>query len=135
MNVRLTKEEIKNAGADKNKAAAILVEKAVFKEMSKAEYTPEEKEQLKKLKKNIEKEFFLNKKAGENIVISDETVLAVYKNNAEKLKGKNPAVILPQIKEQLYLKKLNEERVKYMNSLVSDYKLNDELKKIFPENK
>lgn len=133
MDVKLTKAEIKNIGNDKNRAAAILIEKAVFNEMSKAEYTKEEKEQLKKFKKNVEKEYFLNKKAGEKTVISDETVLAVYTNNKEKLEGKDPAVILPQIKEQLYKQKLQQEKINYLNSLIQEYNLNEELKKSFPD--
>lgn len=133
LSVKLTKKELNTAEGDKNKVAAMLVEKAVFKEMAKAEYTVEEKEKLKKLKKNLEKEFFLNKKAGEKIVITKEDIETVYNNNIEKLKGMNPEEIVSKIKEKIFLKRLEEERVNYMNLLIKEYNLNDEIKKIFPE--
>ncbi len=60
-------------------------------------------------------------------------VLQVYQNNIDKLKDADITAVLPQLKDQMLFQRREEEKVKYMNSLVEKYKLNDELKKYFPE--
>ena len=131
--INLTQEEVKEAENNSNIAAQTLVKKAILKEMSETKYTEDEKKELEEIKKNIEMEYFLNKKAMETTKIDDMEVLQVYQNNADKLKDVDITVVLPQLKEQMVLQKREEEKVKYMNSLVEKYKLNDELKKYFPE--
>ena len=49
------------------------------------------------------------------------------KINADKLKDSDIIKVLPEIKQRV-----SEEKVKYMNSLVTKYDLNNILKKYFP---
>lgn len=65
--------------------------------------------------------------------VDDMEVLQVYQNNIDKLKDADITAVLPQLKDQMLFQRREEEKVKYMNSLVEKYKLNDELKKYFPE--
>ena len=131
--IKLTEQEIKDAGNNSNIGAQILVKKAVLKEMNGVKYTEDEKKELEELKKNVEIEYFLNKKAMETTNVDDMEVLQVYQNNIDKLKEADIVTILPQLKEQMLLQRREEEKVKYMNSLVEKYDLNSELKKYFPE--
>lgn len=54
------------------------------------------------------------------------------KINADKLKDSDIIKVLPEIKEKLFLQRVSDEKVKYMNSLVTKYDLNNILKKYFP---
>lgn len=137
LKITLTQEEVKEAENNSNIGAQILVRKAILKEMSSIKYTEEEKKELEEIKKNVEIDYFLNKKAMETTKVDDMEVLQVYQNNADKLKNTDITIILPQLKEQMILQRREEEKVKYMNTLVEKYNLNEELKKYFPntENK
>lgn len=137
LKITLTQEEVKEAENNSNIGAQILVRKAILKEMSSIKYTEEEKKELEEIKKNVEIDYFLNKKAMETTKVDDMEVLQVYQNNADKLKDTDITIILPQLKEQMILQRREEEKVKYMNTLVEKYNLNEELKKYFPniENK
>lgn len=131
--ITLTETEVKDMGSNSNAAAQLLVRKAVLNEMKGVKYTEEEKKELEEIKKNIEIEYFLNKKAMETANVDDMEVLQVYKDNMDKLKEADIVQVLPQIKDQMLLQRREEEKVKYMNSLVDKYDLNAELKKHFPE--
>lgn len=131
--ISLTEQEVKDSENNSNIAAQILVKKAVLKEMENVKYTEEEKKELEEIKENIELEYFLNKKAMETANVDDMEVLQVYQNNIDKLKDADITAVLPQLKDQMLFQRREEEKVKYMNSLVEKYKLNDELKKYFPE--
>ena len=137
LKITLTQEEVKEAENNSNIGAQILVRKAILKEMSSIKYIEEEKKELEEIKKNVEIDYFLNKKAMETTKVDDMEVLQVYQNNADKLKNTDITIILPQLKEQMILQRREEEKVKYMNTLVEKYNLNEELKKYFPniENK
>lgn len=123
----LTKEELATVGNNSNAAASLLVKKAVEKEMSTYQYTTEEKQELDKAIENLKLEFFLNRVASKNTVVNDVEVLQIYKDNADKLKDSDIIKVLPEIKQRV-----SEEKVKYMNSLVTKYDLNNILKKYFP---
>ena len=131
--ITLTEQEIKDTQKNSNAAAQLLVRKAILKEMNDVKYSEEEKKELEELKKNLELEYFLNKKAMETTAVDDMEVLQVYQNNIDKLKEGDIVEILPQLKNQMLLQRREEEKVKYMNSLVEKYDLNSELKKYFPE--
>lgn len=131
--ITLTEQEAKDTAENSNAAAQILVRKAILQEMRGVKYSEDEKKELEELKKNIEIEYFLNKKAMETANVDDMEVLQVYQNNIDKLKEGDIVTILSQLKNQMLLQRREEEKVKYMNSLVEKYDLNNELKKYFPE--
>ena len=132
-NIVLTEEEVKSSENNSDIGAQILVRKAILKEMDEEKYTPEEKKELEEIKKNVEMDYFLNKKAMETTNVDDMEVLEVYQNNIEKLKDGDITLILPKLKEQMILQRREEEKIKYMNSLVEKYNLNEELRKHFSE--
>lgn len=132
--VELTPEEIVQV-KNNNVGAELLIKKALLKEMSEYKYTIEEKNELDSAKENIEIEFFLNNRSSKNVVVTDEEVLQIYEANKEQLKGIKPEIALPQIKEQLFLQKLNQEKVNYINSLVEKYNMNEKIKEYFPVEK
>lgn len=131
--IELTKEEIEKTKDNSNAAAGLLVRKAILKEMSEYEYTEEEKKELEEIKTNVEIEYFLNRQGIKSAKVEDTEVLQVYQNNIDKLKDADIVKVMPEIKEKMLIQRAGEEKIKYMNSLVEKYKLNDELKKYFPE--
>lgn len=131
--ITLTETEMKEVGTNSNAAAQLLVRKAILKEMGENKYTEQEKKELEEIKKNVELEYFLNKKAMESVKVDDMEVLQVYQNNIDKLKDADIVQVLPQLKDQMLLQRREEAKVNYMNSLVEKYDLNSEIKKRFPE--
>lgn len=131
--ITLTDEEMKEVGNNPNAGAQLLVRKAVLKEMAQVKYSEDEKKELEEIKKNVELEYFLNKKGIENTKVDDMEVLQVYQNNMDKLKEADIVEVLPQIKEQMIYQRREEEKIKYMNSLVDKYDLNAEFRRRFPE--
>lgn len=96
--ITLTEQEAKDTAENSNAAAQILVRKAILQEMRGVKYSEDEKE-LEELKKNVEIEYFLNKKAMETANVDDMEVLQVYQNNIDKLKEGDIVTILPQLKK------------------------------------
>ena len=129
--INLTQEEVNSTDGNANLGAQLLVRKAVLKEMEANKYTPEEEKELNSAIENLKLEFFLNRTASKNVTVSDEEVLATYKENGEKLKNADIEVVFPQIKEKIFLYKVNNEKINYMNSLVEKYRLNDKIKEYY----
>ncbi|MDR3258017.1 MAG: hypothetical protein LBT51_00195 [Fusobacteriaceae bacterium] len=132
MIIELNPQELEQAKGDPNIMASMLVRKAIVEEMSKREFTNEEKFQLEIAKKNLEIEFFLNILAQKDIKIEDHEILKIYQENAESLKDKNMVEIFPQLRQALFNQKLGEAKVKVINSFIEQYKLNDVLKEYAP---
>lgn len=132
VDIKLTQEELTQVGNNKNLAASILVKKSILKEMSEYKYTSEEKKSLAEAIENTQLEFYLNNLASKKVIVTDEEVLKVYNDNADKLKNMDPQQVLPQIKQQLLLHKIPNERTNYLNSLVDKYDLNNLLNSYFP---
>jgi hypothetical protein len=130
--IELNPQELEQAKGDPNIMASMLVRKAIVEEMSKREFTNEEKFQLEIAKKNLEIEFFLNILAQKDIKIEDHEILKIYQENAESLKDKNMVEIFPQLRQALFNQKLGEAKVKVINSFIEQYKLNDVLKEYAP---
>lgn len=130
--IKLTQEDLKTAGNNKNIGASILVKKSILKEMSEYKYTPEEEKALEDALENVQIEFYLNNLASKKVTVTDEEVLKVYNNNIKKLKNMDKNTLLTQIKHQLFLQKVSDEKTEYMNSLVNKYDLNTLLNEYFP---
>ncbi len=126
--IKLTKEELKLLKDNKDGIAQLLVRKAILAEIEKKEYTEEEKKYLEEMKLNMEIEFYLNSIAQKTVQVFDYELLEVYKNNTELLKDKNTVEVYPQLQQALFNQKLGEEKVKVINRLVEEYKINDILK-------
>lgn len=124
----LTQEELKEL-KDDNLKAQLLVKKAVLNKMRKSKLTEEQVYKLNELKENLEMEFFLEIQAAKKIQVKDYEILELYKENAEKLKDANVIEVFPQLQRALYVQKLADEKKEIINSIIEEYKLNDELKK------
>lgn len=133
--VELTPTEITKLNGDSNKGAELLIRKAILNDMTKYNYTLEEKEALKENKENLEIEFYMNRLTVKKVNVSDEEVLAIYNANKDKLKDIKMEIALPQIREQLFLQKVNNEKINYINSLIEKNQLNDKIKLYFPKEK
>ena len=72
--VELTPTEITKLNGDSNKGAELLIRKAILNDMTKYNYTLEEKEALKENKENLEIEFYMNRLAVKKVNVSDEEV-------------------------------------------------------------
>ena len=129
--ITLTQEEVTNTVGNANIGAQLLVRKAIISEMEANKYSPEEQKELDNAIENLKVEFFLNRTASKRVAVTDEEVLATYKENGEKLKNIDIEVVFPQIKQEIFLYKVNNEKVAYMNSLVEKYKLNDRIKEYY----
>lgn len=127
-NIILTQEELKEL-KDDNLKAQLLVKKAVLNEMEKSKLTEEEIKKLNELKQNLEMEFFLEIQAAKKIQIKDYEVLELYKKNADNLKDADIVEVFPQLQQALYIQKLADGKKEVINSIIEEYKLNDELKK------
>ena len=77
----------------------------------------------------------MNRLAVKKVNVSDEEVLAIYNANKDKLKDIKMEIALPQIREQLFLQKVNNEKINYINSLIEKNQLNDKIKLYFPKEK
>lgn len=130
--IKLTPEEVTNTRGNANIGAQMLVRKAVIKEMETYKYTPEEQAELDTAIENLKAEFFLNRTASKSVDVTDEEVLTVYKQNADKLKDADIEVVFPQIKQEIFLLKVNTAKAAFMNSLVDKYQLNDRIKEYYP---
>ena len=133
MEIKLNPTEIAQANGNPNVMAQMLVRKAIVEEMSKREFTDEEKALLEIAKKNLEIDFFLTILAQKNVTIADHEILEVYKNNSEALKDKNIVDVFPQLRQALFNQKLGESKVGIINGIIAQYKLNDVLKEYAPQ--
>ena len=133
--IELTPSEIREVENNQNEIAGILIKKAILKDMNGYKYDREEKEALDEAKENLEIEFYMNRLAVKKVNVSDEEVLAIYNANKDKLKDIKMEIALPQIREQLFLQKVNNEKINYINSLIEKNQLNDKIKLYFPKEK
>lgn len=126
--IELTEKEVASTAGNSNIGAELLVRKALLKEVATNIYTPEEEKEINNAIENLEIEYFLNKVASKNVVITDEEVLALYKENSKNLKGIDAKVALPQVRQSLFFYKVKNEKINYINSLIEKYGLNEKLK-------
>ena len=132
-NFNFTKEEKEIIKDDPNLAAQILVRKAVVKELAHTEFTSEEKKNLELVKEEAAINFFLQNKLGKNIQVSQEEVVNFYNENKNVMNERKLEEIAESIANTILVRKQNEALASYYNSLVDKYKLNDILKKEFPD--
>lgn len=132
-NFNFTKEEKEIVKDDPNLAAQILVRKAVAKELAQATFTSEEKKNLELVKEEAAINFFLQNKLGKNIQVSQEEVINFYNENKSLTNGRKLEDIAESIANTILVRKQNEALANYYNTLVEKYKLNDILKKEFPD--
>lgn len=137
--VELTKVELEKIGKNPNIAAALLVRKAIIKEMNSEKYTEEQKKQLAEVIENAEIDYFLNLEASKVTTVTDDEVEQVYNANKDKFEKEIKAKkltkleILNGLKQQLYFQKRQEEIAKFQNLLVKKYDLNAKIQEYFPE--
>lgn len=133
--VTLDKQERELTNGDPNVAAQLLVRKAVLKEIQNAKLDEKEKFELQFVKDEAAIAYYLQKTVGNGIKVTDEQIEKVYKDNKDKLGGKELKDLRDQIRYAIVNQQQNEKLAEYYNNLVNKYKLNDALKAEFPENK
>lgn len=130
--VTLTQYEKDLAQNDSNIGAQLLVRKAVLEDMKKQNMSDKEKLELEFAKDNAAITYYLEKKLND-IKITEDEVKKVYEENKDKLEGKTFDEVHNELKNLIKNYKKNQELIGYYNGLVEKYKLNDSLKKEFPE--
>lgn len=131
--VVLTQEEQKEVKNNPNELAPLLVRKAVLKEMANEKYTPEEQKVLDELKKNVEIEYFLNKKAEATTFVNREEAVNIYKENKSKFKGMSEQDAIATIERQIFFQRREAEKTKYLNVLIREYDLNNKIVEYYPK--
>ena len=133
--VTLDKQERELTNGDPNVAAQLLVRKAVLKEIQNAKLDEKEKFELQFVKDEAAIAYYLQRTVGNGMKVTDEQIEKVYKDNKDKLGGKELKDLRDQIRYAIVNQQQNEKLAEYYNNLVNKYKLNDALKAEFPENK
>lgn len=131
--ITLSQDELKSVENNKDGAASLLVKKAISEEMKGVAYTDEEKKELNNAIEDIKMEFYLDYLSKKDITVDDSEVLTFYQDNEKLFNNQDITIIFPKIKEVLYNQKVYDKKVKYLNDLVLKYKLEDTIKKYFPE--
>lgn len=131
--VSLTEKELKEINGNPTTAAQMLVRKAILNEVKGEKYTEEEKKSIDIIKENVEIEYFLNKKAQEVVIIDNNEIAKLYENNKENFKNVSKEQALAYLKEQVFLHRMDAEKTKYINILITDYGLNKKITEYFPE--
>lgn len=114
---------------DKDEVARLLVYKALLEEVKKAEFSPEELENIQIAQNQIKINYFMERELKNNTQITDEEAADFYKRHKEEFDDKPLEEMLPILYRSLALEKYNQAQVEYYNSIIEKYKLNDILKK------
>ena len=114
---------------DKDEVARILVYKALLEEVKKAEFTPEELENIQIAQNQIKINYFIERELKNKTQITDEEAADFYKKHKDQFDDKPLEEMLPILYKSLAVEKYNQAQVEYYNSIIEKYKLNDILKK------
>ncbi|BBA51083.1 hypothetical protein [Fusobacterium varium] len=114
---------------DKDEVARILVYKALLEEVKKAEFSPEELENIQIAQNQIKINYFIERELKNKTQITDEEAADFYKRHKEQFDDKPLEEMLPILYKSLAVEKYNQAQVEYYNSIIEKYKLNDILKK------
>lgn len=114
---------------DKDEVARILVYKALLEEVKKAEFTPEELENIQIAQNQLKINYFIERELKSKTQINDEEAADFYKRHKDQFDDKPLEEMLPILYKSLAVEKYNQAQVDYYNSIIEKYKLNDILKK------
>lgn len=124
--ITLTEQEKQK---DKDEVARILVYKALLEEVKKAEFSPEELENIQIAQNQIKINYFMERELKSSTQITDEEAADFYKRHKDQFDDKPLEEMLPILYRSLAVEKYNQAQVEYYNSIIEKYKLNDILKK------
>ena len=131
--VTLTEQEKKIANGDQNVGVKLLLRKAVLVDGRQSQLTDDEKIALQSAKDDAEAVFYLQQKIGKELNVTEADVVDFYNANKDKLQGEDPKIVYNQIANFLVQQQENQKVADYYNELVKKYKLDDVLKKEFPQ--
>ena len=136
--LELSKQEKEQIKGDVNTAKLLLLQKAILKEASTEKLTEEEKYTLNLAKQEVEVNYYLQRKLNSevnNIQVSEDEAKQYYDTYKAQLGIEN--IPYEQVKEaiaqQIFIDKQNAMLTKYYQDLADKYKIDEILKKDFPE--
>lgn len=136
--LELSKQEKEQIKGDVNTAKLLLLQKAILKEASTEKLTEEEKYTLNLAKQEVEVNYYLQRKLNSevnNIQVSEDEAKQYYDTYKAQLGIEN--IPYEQVKEaiaqQIFIDKQNAMLTKYYQDLADKYKIDEILKKDFPD--
>ena len=134
--LELTKQEKERVNGDVNVARQILVQKAILKEASTEKLSDEDKYNIQQAKDEVEVSYYLQKKFAtelNNIQVTEDEVRKYYDIHKAEIGNVTFEEIKDAIVAQINYEKQTAVVNKYYEDLLSKYKIEEILKKDFPD--
>ena len=134
--LELSKRDKELANGNPNVAAEILVQKAILQEAKNEKLTEEEQYNLDLAKQEVEVSFYLQKKFGtelNNIQVTEDEARKYYDIHKAEIGNASYEEIKNAIVAQITYEKQTAIVNKYYEDLLSKYKIEEILKKDFPD--
>ena len=134
--LELSKQEKEKINGDVNVARQILVQKAILKEASAEKLSDEDKFNIQQAKDEVEVSYYLQKKFGtelNNIQVTEDEARKYYDIHKAEIGNASYEEIKNAIVAQITYEKQTAIVNKYYEDLLSKYKIEEILKKDFPD--
>ena len=134
--LELSKQEKEKINGDVNVARQILVQKAILKEASTEKLSDEDKFNIQQAKDEVEVSYYLQKKFGtelNNIQVTEDEARKYYDIHKAEIGNASYEEIKNAIVAQITYEKQTAIVNKYYEDLLSKYKIEEILKKDFPD--
>ncbi len=126
--VEITKEEILFSKGNPDILKSIIIGKVVERKIKEADFENKEKENIQIIESNVYINYYLDLQVRKNVVVTQEEISSIYEAERGKLGNVTPNSAYSQIANGLLNNKANEERIKIINAITEEYKIEDLVK-------
>ena len=122
--VEITKEEILFSKGNPE----VIKGKIIEEKIKDTEFEKNEEDNLKIIEGNVYINYYLDLQVRKNVVVTQEEVVSIYEAEKGKLGNITPNDAYNQITNGLLNNKVNEEKIKIVNKISEEYKIEDLVK-------
>ena len=126
--VEITKEEILFSKGNPEVIKGIIIGKVIEEKIKDTEFEKNEEDNLKIIEGNVYINYYLDLQVRKNVVVTQEEVVSIYEAEKGKLGNITPNDAYNQITNGLLNNKVNEEKIKIVNKISEEYKIEDLVK-------
>ena len=126
--VEITKEEILFSKGNPEVIKGIIIGKKIEEKIKDTEFEKNEEDNLKIIEGNVYINYYLDLQVRKNVVVTQEEVVSIYEAEKGKLGNITPNDAYNQITNGLLNNKVNEEKIKIVNKISEEYKIEDLVK-------
>lgn len=126
--VEITKEEILFSKGNPEVIKGIIIGKIIEEKIKDTEFEKNEEDNLKIIEGNVYINYYLDLQVRKNVVVTQEEVVSIYEAEKGKLGNITPNDAYNQITNGLLNNKVNEEKIKIVNKISEEYKIEDLVK-------